>query len=455
MEDREQRDAGSTLNEMLGIVIGAANAIVDVLLLPSLILAFFVAELTPSYVTIGLVPAVGACLWILARLPASLLTSTTRRLRPWTFGASIVRIGSIAVLAILTSRTGPANLAQTGRPLLIAFFLCFIVYTLAGGFSTVLTTKMLESTIPDMRWQRFQRLRAMVSSLLAVLGAFIVARLLGAGSLDFPTNYGRLFLVAVVCLVAVAVVTATLRETHIARAERLVFPSINAIARVVADRLLWRYVVVRFLLTSSAALDPFLFLFVVTRLGMPISSIGQCVIAGVLGWVVSSPIWFWLLTRNGPKALLQGASVLRLVSPVVALILPQLNSLPAGISVSSMQDVSRYAVLLAFSSIGASLAAQVISHPGYIARLASPLHSSSISGVSLGAVVLASFAPVVGGVVIQRYGYETLFAAVIIVGLGAVFASGTLIGTPRSEPRSARAPVHDQTEFPALPAPRN
>lgn len=454
LEEREQGDAGSTSNEILGIALGAANAVVDVLLMTSLILAFFVAELTPSYVTIGLVPAVGICLWTLARLPASVLASTARRLRPWAFGASIIRIGAISVLAMLASRTNPTNLAQSGRPLLIAFFLCFIVYTVASGFSSVLTKTMLDSAIPASRRRRFQWMRAVVSSVLAILAALIVIRLLGPGSLDFPSNYGRLFLVAVVCLIAVAVFIATLREMASGRSSHFSFPKFRAVAQVVANKLLWRYVVARFLVTSSAIIDPFLFLFFVTRLGMPIASIGQCAMAGILGWVASSPLWVWLQSRGGPKSLLQGASILRLISPIVALVLPTLSSLPTSVGMTSMQDINRLAVYVAFASIGASLAAQAIAHADYIARLADPLRSGSVSGVSQGAVILAGFAPVFGGMVIQRYGYETLFGLTIVIGLGAVFASGMLIGASRSEGRRPFNDVREQTELPALPAPR-
>ena len=47
-------------NSILGVAAESVTAAAEVMLLPSLILAFFVAELTPSYATIGLVPAAPA-----------------------------------------------------------------------------------------------------------------------------------------------------------------------------------------------------------------------------------------------------------------------------------------------------------------------------------------------------------------------------------------------------------
>ena len=54
---------GLTLNAFLAVAAEALGGAIDVLLLPSLVLAFFVAELTPSYTTIGLVPAIASGFW--------------------------------------------------------------------------------------------------------------------------------------------------------------------------------------------------------------------------------------------------------------------------------------------------------------------------------------------------------------------------------------------------------
>ena len=65
---------GMALNSILGVAAESISAAAEVMLLPSLILAFFVAELTPSYATIGLVPAIAIGFWTLGRLPAHLLS---------------------------------------------------------------------------------------------------------------------------------------------------------------------------------------------------------------------------------------------------------------------------------------------------------------------------------------------------------------------------------------------
>ena len=61
------------LASVIGLLASALNVLAEVMLLPSLILAFFAAELTPSYPLIGLVPALAASMWTVARVPAHLL----------------------------------------------------------------------------------------------------------------------------------------------------------------------------------------------------------------------------------------------------------------------------------------------------------------------------------------------------------------------------------------------
>jgi hypothetical protein len=45
-------------------------------------------------------------------------------------------------------------------------------------------------------------------------------------------------------------------------------------------------------------------------------------------------------------------------------------------------------------------------------------------------LAVVAFAPVLGGILIQRFGYEVLFGTAAALGLGAVFAGGWLADTP-------------------------
>lgn len=420
---------GRRLNTVLGVAMEGISGAIEVMLLPSLVLAFFVAELTPSYTTIGLVPAVAMAFWTLARIPAMLLTSGRRHKQPWAFGAAVVRAGAILVLAIVALRTDPAALANSARPLLGTLFLCLIVYALAGGFGSVPQFALLRGTASSEAWNAFLSRRALWSALLGILAASIVARILGSAALAFPNNYGRLFLVAAVLLVAVAAIATALRDpVGAVFAEPVLAP--RAWRQPIADTRFRRYLLFQVLIAATAAIDPFLFLYAVTRLGIPVTAIGSYVLFAVLGWVLTAPLWYWLDQRSGPRGVLQAAAVVRLLSPALALVVPQIaasDPLRARLGETTM-TINLYG--LAFFAIGASLAA--VSRGGYSYLAAIAPRQLLRPAISLSNMILAAaaFAPVAGGAMIQRFGYEVLFGAAAALGLAAVFAGGQLIATP-------------------------
>lgn len=424
---------GTALNSLIGVALEAVNAAIEVMLLPGLVLAFFAAELTPSYATIGLVPAVAFGFWTLARLPALLLTATRRRQQAWAFAAALVRVGAVGILAIVASRTDPGAVAQSARPLLAAFFLCLTVYSLAGGFGSVPATALLRAAAPGDAWASFARMRALWCAVLSVLAALIVARLLGSDAFAFPSGYGRLFLAATVCLVAVAGLTAAIREpAGGATMAPMASMSSRLLRQPLLDPRFRRFLVFRVLLSSSAAVDPFLFLYAVTRLGAPTTAIGGYVVAGVLGWVLTAPVWLWLERRSGARSVLQAATVVRLVAPAVALALPPLaaTELMRERFLQESPLISAYGI--GFFAIGAALAAQARGTNDYLTALSPRPSLPAYTGLTNAVLTVVAFAPVLGGIMIQRSSYETLFVAALAIGLAAVFAGGALASTPAS-----------------------
>jgi hypothetical protein len=419
------------LNAILGVAAESVSAAAEVMLLPSLILAFFVAELTPSYATIGLVPAIAIGFWTLGRLPAHLLAQTRRRQQPWAFASAIVRAAAIGILAFFTSRTDPADLSQSARPLILTMFLCLVAYSLAGGFGSLARGALLQASVVSETWGAFVRRRAAWSALLSVLAAVVVARLLGGNSFAFPGSFGRLFLVATVCLVTVAVLIAAIREPSTA-ASALSEPSTSPRVwrQLLHDSRYRRFLLFRVLLSSTAAIDPFLFLYAITRLGAPVTKIGDDVILGVLGWIVSAPVWFWIERRSGARSLLQSAAVVRLIAPAIALATPPLAAI--GLIQERLSDPTALTTAYgaAFFVVGAALAGQSRGNYDYLAALAPHQVLPAYTGLTNAILAIVAFSPVLGGIVIERLGYEALFGVAAAIGLATVFAGGWLAETP-------------------------
>jgi len=417
------------LNSILGVAAESVNVAAEVLLLPSVILAFFVAELTPSYATIGLVSAIAIGFWTLGRLPAHLLSQSRRRQQPWAFASAVIRASAIGILAVVTSRMDAGSLSQSARPLILTVFLCLIAFSLAGGFGGLTGAALLRSSIATETWGSFVRRRAGWSALASVLAALAVARLLG-GALPFPGGYGRLFLVATFCLVIVAVLTAAMREPWTAVTVSAPNPPPRVWRQLLQDSRYRRFLLFRVLFSSTAAIDPFLFLYAITRLGAPITKIGDYVILAVLGWVLSAPVWFWVERRSGARTLLQSAAVVRLIAPAVALATPPLaaiglvrDRLPDGTGLTTVYGA-------AFFVVGAALAAQSRGNYDYLAALAPHVDLPAFTGLTNTVLAVVAFAPVLGGILIERFGYEALFGVAAAIGLVTVFAGGWLAETP-------------------------
>jgi hypothetical protein len=418
------------LNSILGVAAESVNAAAEVMLLPSVILAFFVAELTPSYATIGLVPAIATGFWTLGRLPAHLLSQSRRRQQPWAFASAVVRAAAVGLLAIVTTRMDPDGLSQSARPLILTVFLCLIAFSLAGGFGSLASGGLLQSSIATETWGAFVRRRAAWSALLSILAAVAVARLLGSSAFPFPGGYGRLFLVATVCLVVVAVLTAAMREPWSAVTLSAPNPAPRAWRQLLQDSRYRRFLFFRVLLSSTAAIDPFLFLYAITRLGAPITKIGDYVILAVLGWVLSAPVWFWVERRSGARTLLHSAAVVRLIAPAIALATPPLAGI--GLIRDRLPDATALTTVYgaAFFVVGAALAAQSRGNYDYLAALAPHQVLPAFTGMTNAMLALVAFTPVLGGILIERFGYEALFGVAAAVGLVTVFAGGWLAETP-------------------------
>jgi hypothetical protein len=266
---------------------------------------------------------------------------------------------------------------------------------------------------------------------LSILAAVLVARLLGSSALAFPGAYGRLFLVATVCLVAVALVIAAIREPWTAATASSAPQSPpRAWRQILQDPRYRRFLLFRVLLSSTAAIDPFLFLYAITRLGAPVTKIGDYVILGVLGWVVSAPVWFWIERRSGARTLLQSAAVVRLIAPAIALATPPLAAI--GLVRERLPDATMLTTVYgaAFFAVGAALAAQSRGNYDYLAALAPPPVLPAYMGVTNVMLAIVAFSPVLGGILIERFGYEALFGVAAAIGLATVFAGGWLAETP-------------------------
>ncbi len=421
---------GQALNVLLGVVSGALLVLADTLLHPIIVLPLFVSELTDTYALIGLVPAIAAGAWFLPQVLASVVVRGRRRL-PWATGASVVRTAAVILLAYVGYRADGLTDAQ----LLRSFFICYLAYILAAGFAAAPANDVLVKAIAGERRGRFFAQRVLWAGLLAVAAGVVVRAVLGGGP-AFPRNYTLLFVAAAAALTAATFFQAQIREPI--RLGSGVGGRGRGWRRAdlfLADANLRRFLLFRVVLSLAAIADPFYVVYARRELEASGRLIGLYLLALVLAQLLLGPLWRELGRRQGSKAVLQVSALVRLLVPLVALILPYIADTALYQDRVNDDRMLSYGFAAVFVAYGAALAGQV---QGNFAHLLAVAPGESRRGyTALANILLApiAFVTVLGGAVIERYGFDRVFLVATLASLVAVFASGALTDTHvRSRP---------------------
>lgn len=410
----DRRGQGTSF--LAGVVGGALNALAGALLHPVLVLAVFAAGLTDSYAAVGLVPALAAGLWFLPRLLSTRPLRWRRKL-PWLIAAALIRVAAVGLLAYVASQADRLTDGQVLR----AFFICYATYVLVAGFAASLSGDVAARSLAAERIGSFFGQRFHWGLVAALVAAALLRRVLGDDDLAFPAGYTLLFVAAALALLAAGFFDARVREPS-----RFAVPPAARPGLPLIDPGFRRFVGFRLLLGASALADPFYALYALRELNVPLGRLGDYLAAMLVAQVLAVPLWRAVAARQGTKGVLQGTALVRLLVPLVALTVPALAETPLWAERVGHDGVLPWAYGLVFVAIGIALAGQGRGQGAYLLETAPAERRGSFATLANMIVAGAAFAMVLGGVVVDRYGFDRAFLAAALVGLGAVFASGAL-----------------------------
>lgn len=400
-----------------GLIAASLGAFADAILAPTLLLVVFIAQLTDSYIVVGLVPATGATLFF---LPAFLVGSSLRGRRklPWLLGASLVRIASIALLAYIASQANRLSSEQIVQ----SFFICFATYTLATGFATSLATDISARAVAREYRGRYFSSRNLATGVVALLAAFLVISQLGSDSPEFPDNYQALFVAA-----TVALLIAAFFETRLAEPSRLVgrplqhrggFPLRASRYR--------RFLTFRVALSAAAIADPFFIIYALRELGVGLVVVGWYLLAMLAARVVMQPVWVAYTRRHGARNTLQAAALLRLLMPLIALLVPYIRDAAFYQDRISDTRVLAFAYGVIFVLAGMAVAAQAVANWTYLVEIAPTGRRAMFTRPTNVILALVGLVPIAGGWVLDRYDFDTLFLVSTGIALLTLTLSGAL-----------------------------
>ncbi|HET7034294.1 MAG TPA: MFS transporter [Thermomicrobiaceae bacterium] len=410
-------------NTVAGIANGALLMLGDTFLHPTIVLALFVSQISSSNLLVGLVPAIASGVWFLPQLLAATVVQGRRRELPFVVVASVIRALSVAVLGVLGFNAGD----RSPSTILLIFFAAYTVYNLAAGFANVPMVDVTARAIPPRRRGFFYGQRSFWGGVFGFIAGFIIQRIL-ADSGHFPANFGLLFFAAFFCLALGAYAAALMVEPEAAPAPRTsVGGQLMEIPSVLADDNFRRFLFFRCFLSLAAIADPFFVVYAQRQLNAPDSIIGVYISAMAIARFGSNLIWSPLADRRGNRLVLQLSALLRLTIPITALVLPPLLRWgPLQSHLSNPQALIYSSFGLVFVLYGIAISGQNLANITYILDVAPDQERAAYVGLINTILGVVSFIPVLGGSLVDRFGFQFLFLVAFLISLAGVLASGAL-----------------------------
>ncbi|MCS7050021.1 MAG: MFS transporter [Thermomicrobium sp.] len=413
-------------NFVFGVANGGLLLLGDALIHPVLVLTVFVDLLTDSAVLIGLVPALSVGLWFLPQALAAAFVQGRRRQLPWAAWGGIARalaIGSLAAVVLVNGTSG-----ETRSGLLAVFFVCYAAYNLAAGFAFVPLVELSARAIPADRRGFFFSQRNFWGALLALVAGFIVQRALAGGTSGFAV----LFAASFAALALAAYSTVWITERPVPTPERPFRVWLQELPTLLSRRSVRRFLVFRSFLALSTVADPFFVVYAQGVLGIPAQTVGLYLALSAITRVAANPVWGWVVERWGNRQLLQLATLVRLLMPLIALSIHPLSSWERIVSrVGEPERAISIAFAVVFVAYGATLSAQMLANFTAVLDLARPDERPTLVGVTNTILGLVSLVPMLGGLVVERFGFPAVFLLALALTLLALASSGLLPGPRR------------------------
>ena len=388
------------------------------------ILPALARELTASAPLVGLVSTLGSGAWMLPQLVAANYVTGKARQKPYLIiPASIGRPFTWLFALLLFLGLGQHPLLLYG-----ALILWVTIFWLCDGLASVPWFHLVSKTIPPERRGRLFGLGQALGGVLAMGAGLVVRYLLSQQGPPFPINYAWLFLLAGTAFLMSLGSISTLKEDPEPGPKdrppwRAYLPKLITLLGRDAD---FRLVtLVRVLLGAGGMAAPFYILYATEKLGLSYEAIGFFVSVQVGASVLLGVLMGYLNERAGSKRVIQLATVMGLMAPVGALVIPRLILTPgAGLL---------WAYGLIFIGLQGVMSAMMLGFMNFIMEIAPREEGPTYVGLANTLAAVLFIYPVLGGVLLEELSYTGLFSiTALAVGVGL------LLSARLREPRGAR-----------------
>lgn len=400
---------------ILGVLNGLFFNTAAAFLSGSTVIPLFVSQLTDSKILMGLAGTIETIGWFLPQLFAAALTlHLTRQLGIYR-KAAYLRIVSFSLLVLVVFFLPSSSPALC----LILFFILYSVFSVGAGSAGVSFIDIVGRSIPPHRRGSFFALRMILGGALGILAGLVVNRFLIV--FDYPSNFGMIFLFALVLIIAGLVSFMAVKEPElkVARVKRPLLENVKiAYSFFRSNQNLQSLFWVRTAISSFLLGYPFYIIFGKQVLHYPAGSAGIFLGFEMAGYLISNFLWGHLSDRINNRLVLLLSAVCAALTPVLA-ILSFWISLPV------------YIYALSFFLLGATESGLFVGFINYILEIAPDDHRPLYLGFLHSLVSLTLVLPVLGGFVLEISSYQFLFGMLFILGIMSTFMAYRLYRLPK------------------------
>ena len=403
-------------NFRLGVLNGIMFTLVEALVAPSLVLAYFISGLGASNVLVGLLPALLSGGWFLPQILVASRVQGLPRVMHWYRRVGILRTFCMVLLTIST-----IALASSPDLLLVVFFFFFTIYAFSAGVTGIPWLEMVGKIVPPRRRGTFFGLRSFWGGLLALAAAGPIGAILSEDlwNLTYPYNFAFLFGLTTVTVALGVWAWASIREP----AATSMAPSVSVrdllkrgAAAIRQDRDYRSFMVARILISLATIADPFYVVFAKSSLGAPASAVGLYLGALAAASLLSNFLWSPLADRASNRTVMTLTVIAFATVPFAALLLSMLKDV-----VDNGFLFTLFALVFVFAGLAVG-AARIVNN-NMLLTIAPAAERATYVGflnLILGVVI---FVPVLGGALVDILGFTALFVLSLAVAAVALVAS--------------------------------
>ena len=399
-------------NFWLGVVSGVAYNLYQAVASTSLVMTWFVSELTHSNLLISLLMPIEQGGWYFPQLFLSGHLQRQPRTLPVYRLMGVVRSASVGGLALAVFLLDDPN------ALLAVSFALLTVNSLAAGTAGLSFMDVLAKTVPPTRRGAFFGWRRLIGGSLGLAGAALVKIVLSPDSgLTFPDNYALLFLLGFLCVTAmVGSFSLIVEPSEKVNPQRVKLSEQLRLAVLLPwqHRSYGRYLGLRLAIMVANYALPFYAVYARRVLDAPEDMVGTYLIGSTLAGLLSNLIWSQVSDRQGNRLLMRLAALTALLAPIMALAIAHLPEI--GLDRSLI-----FTLVFVFS--GAHQTAAFIGGGNYLLELAPTSKRALYIGFTNSAIGVAIFTSPLGGAIVDWLEFEQLFAFALACSLVAVLLS--------------------------------